>query len=229
MCYICDEENPSHPRDYCFHRYEHPRIKKSHFKKSREKHPFFRTLREDFKYRCCYCTLHENEVGGWPFFETDHFIPRNLNDALETVYTNLFYSCRFCNSYKRADPKVMAGWYVNPCEGNLHTRHLVETDDGCFEGQTDQGKYMAKHLRLGGGHVLRYRQRRLIKRRVEQEKLNAKISKWRSQLEMTEASLSRRLTSQERWRLEQVKTRLEQRIASTPERWLDMLQPSPFP
>lgn len=56
-----------------------------------------RYLRRDFTYRCVYCTIHEREHGGYRSFHVEHFRPKSKFPLLSTTYTNLMYSCNFCN------------------------------------------------------------------------------------------------------------------------------------
>ena len=60
-------------------------------------------LREDFKYMCAYCLLHEGQEqlgGGFQYFQIDHFRPVKFFPALINVYDNLYYACHWCNQAK---------------------------------------------------------------------------------------------------------------------------------
>src|SRR5215213_3424063 len=59
-------------------------------------------LRSDFNKRCGYCDdLDQNRIR---FFVIDHFVPRNpdgwAHRILPNKYSNLIYSCLFCNQAK---------------------------------------------------------------------------------------------------------------------------------
>jgi len=61
-----------------------------------------KTLRADFKKRCGYCTdLDTNRIRNYVI---DHFIPQKPNGWTHTIqpnqYSNLIYSCPFCNGAK---------------------------------------------------------------------------------------------------------------------------------
>ena len=232
MCTDCDHKNPSHPKPNCRHRYEHPEVDRNDFKKRREQQPHFASLREDFAYQCCYCTLHENEIGGWRSFQTEHFIPKIRRPDLLAVYTNLYYACHTCNQYKRADLAVTDGSYVNPCEGDLHTRHLVELVDGSFKGHTNRGKYMARRLRLGGKCVRKDLQRHLLARRKEERNSQMILSRIEHIISSIKSLLSvggTFLTSKERGELESVKRDLVRLSTTTKKSSKDQLKAPPFP
>ena len=57
-------------------------------------------LRDEFRRQCVYCRLPDG-VKGPDSFGVDHYRPQKLFPSLETIYSNLFYSCNCCNSRKR--------------------------------------------------------------------------------------------------------------------------------
>lgn len=57
-------------------------------------------LREDFRYCCAYCLTHERAFGAVRHMTIDHFRPRSRFPRLLTEYTNLYYCCGECNTYK---------------------------------------------------------------------------------------------------------------------------------
>jgi hypothetical protein len=60
-------------------------------------------LRADYYSRCGYCNDSDHWTGGWRFFQLDHFVPQKfLSQISKTDYSNLVYSCFFCNNSKRA-------------------------------------------------------------------------------------------------------------------------------
>lgn len=58
-------------------------------------------LKDDFNSRCGYC---DDKSIGVKNFVIDHFVPQNPDNFKHTIkpnlYTNLIYSCPFCNSFK---------------------------------------------------------------------------------------------------------------------------------
>lgn len=59
-------------------------------------------LRIDFCHRCCYCGVCESDLGGSRRFAVDHFRPKSWPEFAELVtsYSNLYYACDTCNTYK---------------------------------------------------------------------------------------------------------------------------------
>ncbi len=113
-------------------------------------------LREDFNCKCGYCDDEDKWSGGKRFFQIDHFVPRkHLGTISDREYSNLIYSCFFCNNSKRSD------WTTN--DENLHNDGRKGYIDVClpeYDAQfnrnsrgeifprTDLGKYMYKKLKL---------------------------------------------------------------------------------
>lgn len=227
MCRRCDLQNPLHPNKGCFHTRSHPEVYSTDFHKSRELRKFFPVLRSDFRFSCCYCTLHERELGSWEDFESDHFIPRRDAPHLETIYTNLYYSCRSCNGLKRAAP---SGEFVDPCTGELHAVHILESEEGMFVGQTPAGKQMVQTLRLGGKRGRSIFQRHLLNRRKLEEK-HQENRRFYSNLVTDYSQLLGipELPDSVRIRLENRKREFEEVLSRIPSRWKDMLEPPPFP
>lgn len=110
-----------------------------------------RDLREDFNSCCGYC----DSFDGYrhTYFEVDHFIPKdffkvNGNISL-TQYSNLVYSCKFCNNAKRAKWPTNSETvfndgsegFVDPCDTE-YDKHFYRTDDGGIMWNTDLGKWM---------------------------------------------------------------------------------------
>ena len=60
-------------------------------------------IAEDCLRRCVYCDCAEDDIGGDPMMELDHFRPEALFAHLCDEPTNLVYACRSCNGKKRHD------------------------------------------------------------------------------------------------------------------------------
>ncbi len=111
-------------------------------------------LREDFNTRCGYCNDHEEWRNS--FYEIDHFIPKTLlNEDEYTDYTNLVFSCRYCNSskskkwptndrYKCNDGRV---GFTDPCN-KAYDSQFVRNSMGEIIPQSVLGKWMYRELKL---------------------------------------------------------------------------------
>jgi hypothetical protein len=111
-------------------------------------------LQEDFNFHCGYCGSYDGYRHTW--FEVDHFIPKSLFIPLGNIstveYTNLVYSCKFCNNNK------LSKWpsndvnihnqnnqgFVDPCDKDFDN-HLIRTNDGGIMWATALGHWMWKY------------------------------------------------------------------------------------
>ncbi len=145
-----------HSNDWSMKRHNQPRrriLKQTYKNYTRYK----RWLREDFEYRCGYCNIHENVYGGYWHFHVDHYKPKSKPEFqhLETVYSNLLYSCDQCNTLKSDiwisdDPiKDGVGW-LDPCEHDLNEHYYYGYRDEEFSliCLTKVGQWMSSTLAL---------------------------------------------------------------------------------
>jgi uncharacterized protein (TIGR02646 family) len=100
------------------------------------------TLRHDFFFSCAYCTITEHEAETINF-NIDHYEPQSLNPELTNSYSNLMYSCRYCNNYKGED-------------------HF-KVEDKCLEYKTGIGDFSIMYLDLNRPCLIRLRD---IRRRL---------------------------------------------------------------
>lgn len=112
-------------------------------------------LRQDFLHACGYCGDGDRFYGGLPGYHVDHFAPKKRFPAREFVYTNLVYSCPYCNRGKSDkwigdDPDQshdgQAG-FIDPCLPDFDD-HLERDAEGRFVAKSAVGGYMITHLRL---------------------------------------------------------------------------------
>lgn len=108
----------------------------------------------DFNNSCGYCD-DSDLFTDKSCFHIDHFAPKKHFPALETDYSNLVYSCRFCNNKKRDrwignDPKVPNdgdSGFIDPCDPE-YSEHLTRNNNGTISAKTTLGEYMVTHLNL---------------------------------------------------------------------------------
>ncbi|PZF72616.1 HNH endonuclease [Taibaiella soli] len=115
-------------------------------------------LVNDFSQKCGYCGDHDMWAGGWRGMQIDHFAPKKKFPDLKSTYSNLVYSCFYCNNNKSDD------WVTNSPDpsisednsrGYIHPRlelynEIFERDvSGKIIALTDVAKYMHKQLCLG--------------------------------------------------------------------------------
>lgn len=113
-------------------------------------------LRADFNNRCGYCDDEDKWTGGKRNFQIDHFVPRKQWKTIsEKEYSNLIYSCFFCNNSKRSDWPTNDEYLHNDGREGYIDVCLPEYDDQFYrtpEGEifprTDLGRYMSRKLKL---------------------------------------------------------------------------------
>ncbi len=86
------------------------------------------------------------------YYAVEHYQPKTEFPALETEYTNLFYSCGTCNgrkgSYVPDDDQEKRGEIIpNPCDHVMHS-HLRSLPDGTVSPHSHTGKWTIDHLDL---------------------------------------------------------------------------------
>lgn len=118
-------------------------------------------LRSDFNRCCGYCGDDDFFVGGSRGFHIDHFAPKSLFEHLESDYSNLVYSCPFCNIAKSngwlSDSEhvsvVNEKGYIDPCCDEFDS-HLRRAYNGQIVAKSKTGQYMYDNLKL---YLLRHR------------------------------------------------------------------------
>lgn len=111
-------------------------------------------LRIDFHYRCGYCGDHD--FFRMNFYEVDHFVPKKyLKKISETDYSNLVYSCRSCNNFKRAkwptkDESIHNNGkegFIDPCNIS-YANQFTRMKDGSICPITKLGEWMWSALNM---------------------------------------------------------------------------------
>jgi len=121
-------------------------------------------LRRDVQYWCAYCTIHEAEFGGHFNFHVDHFRLQSLFPNLRTEYSNLYYACSICNSYKSdtwpIEEQIARGRrFLDPCADD-YAAHFEQQPDGTLRELTEPAKYTSAHLRLNRKQLVKLRHER---------------------------------------------------------------------
>jgi len=170
-----------------------PRIIRRHYPPYSKDYTKYKPyLRQDFSYRCAYCTIHEGEFGGLRNFVVEHYRPKGKFPELECEYTNLYYACSICNNCKGkrwpSDEYIAEGLhFADPCEEDIYDVHFCEQNDGHLEPLTLCGDYTITHIRLNRLHLVRLRLRhhegrekirevRMLIGRVETKLLTVELS-----------------------------------------------------
>lgn len=121
-------------------------------------------LRRDFNYRCAYCMIHEQQIGGAEAFSIDHFQPRSKGGPVND-YANLYWVCSVCNRIKSESWPTPAERrqgmrFADPCREPDYGVHFSENGNGELVPQTRCGAYHVLTLRLNRSSRVAYRRER---------------------------------------------------------------------
>ena len=105
-------------------------------------------IREDFNKRCGYCDDLDIYHGGVRGYQIDHFRPHSISKFthLKEEYSNLIYSCSFCNRAKSNKWKDKEG-FIDPCDEE-YDNHLERNNRGQIKCKSEQGRYIHTNLNL---------------------------------------------------------------------------------
>jgi hypothetical protein len=142
-------------------------------------------LRLDYNFRCGYCGVHEEDVGG--LLEIDHFQPTSRGGLDE--YTNWVYCCTTCNRIKsdfwpKHNPLTTTYRILHPKRDNL-SQHIREEPDGRLIAVTETGQFHLTRLRLNRPQLIarRRKQKELVIFRVQQRQMLMRLEELEQQLE----------------------------------------------
>lgn len=131
---------------------------------------FRQEIAEDCLRRCVYCDCPEEDIGGEPMMELDHFRPEAYFEGLRDDPTNLVYACRSCNGKKRHDWPAGSGEITHvDGEGYLdpfveqRTMYLRVLRSGFIEPLNPPGAYLVFKLGLNRPLLRSLRKRRILR------------------------------------------------------------------
>lgn len=131
-------------------------IKRTCTKEYKDYHNYKQYLKSDFHGRCCYCNLLDTSIT--TPFEIDHFIPRDTFKEVwpecDTLYENLMYSCKKCNSaksnYHKGDISkqvIVNEYFYNPAAVD-YGEIFYRNDSGGISSDDEKGRDMISKLKL---------------------------------------------------------------------------------
>jgi hypothetical protein len=104
--------------------------------------------------QCVYCALHESIMGGIRNFHVEHYRPKSKWPEKLNTYTNLFYACPICNTYKSNDwpnePNCdhSVASYPDPSVVDYNSLFDIDSRDGLINGKYIATKYIQEKLFL---------------------------------------------------------------------------------
>lgn len=143
-------------------------------------------LREEFDAACVYCRMPDS-LSEMKSYAVEHYKPKSKFPELETEYSNLFYSCCSCNSYKGSfwpeeTHKKLEQFIPNPCDHVMHS-HLRLRPEGMIQHHSFAGEWTIDLLDLNDpGQIQKRKAFLLLKKNTDSEistlkRLHAKLKK----------------------------------------------------
>ena len=111
-------------------------------------------LRDEFAFRCVYCLDRERwSKDGDARFSVEHLIAKSTVSERALDYSNLFYACNRCNSWKSDSPIDIDPGSSMICD------HVSVSDDGRVVAHSDLGEYLVHLLGLDDPLAINFRRR----------------------------------------------------------------------
>ena len=110
-------------------------------------------LAEEADHRCVYCAIHERSFGGIRNFHVEHYRPKARFPELIDSFSNLFYACAICNTFKGNDwpdepaPDLETPAYADPAEYDYSDLFDVNAG-GLVSGTKVAATYMIERIYL---------------------------------------------------------------------------------
>jgi uncharacterized protein (TIGR02646 family) len=109
-------------------------------------------LQREFRRKCVYCRTPDG-LKGAEGFGVDHYQPRFKFPHLSLEWSNLFYACNVCNTWKGESVSTAELFLPNPCEHRM-SEHL-QYREADVETYTPYGEWLAELVHLGERRELR--------------------------------------------------------------------------
>ncbi|WP_411897486.1 HNH endonuclease [Elizabethkingia occulta] len=120
-------------------------------------------------HQCVYCFVNESYFGGIRNFHVEHYRPKKKFEALTNVYSNLFYACSICNSFKSDDwpnePNFEYNISFYPDPSIVDYSEIFEIDMVTFyvKGKNVTTEYIVNKLFLNRKQLVIYRKTNFVK------------------------------------------------------------------
>lgn len=191
-------------------------------------------LRREFSRTCVFCRAHDG-VEGDQQFAVEHYLPKEQHPALAADYSNLFYACARCNSFKGNWPYLRRGkaWVPikgflipNPCK-HVMAQHLW-MDGGSLEvaAKSKDGEFTLDTLHLNERAAVRRKARALYQQLdVNRVRTRRKLTAIRKRLADKTSPLPPALEAD----LHSVAARLQRALDLAEEDFAGAFNPAPDP
>ncbi|MDX1960953.1 MAG: hypothetical protein SFU98_20455 [Leptospiraceae bacterium] len=127
-------------------------------------------------HQCVYCTIKESSFGGIRNFHVEHYKPKGKADfkSLTNIFTNLFYACSICNSFKSDDFPLNPTEDLNipsyPDPSKYDYSNFIGIDFSTMEafGENAASNYMIYKLFLNRPQLLQLRKEYLYYNKTQE-------------------------------------------------------------
>jgi hypothetical protein len=109
-------------------------------------------LQRQFHRKCVYCRISDG-LKGYEGFGVDHYLPKSRFPALSTTWSNLFYACNVCNTWKGESVSTPERFLPNPCAHGMADHLQYRGAD--VEAYTPHGEWLVELLHLAERRDLR--------------------------------------------------------------------------
>lgn len=129
-------------------------------------------IAEEAERRCVYCGIFDSSLGGLRCFHIEHYKPKSKYGELKNTFSNLFYACPVCNTFKNNDwpndpindHSIIS--YPNPC--HVDYTILFEIDErGVIKGHFIASKYMVEKLHLNRNQLIMTRRENYLRLKLD--------------------------------------------------------------
>jgi hypothetical protein len=109
-------------------------------------------LQREFRRKCVYCRISDG-LKGYESFGVDHYLPKSRFPALRASWSNLFYACNVCNTWKGESVSTPERFLPNPCTHQMADHLQYRGAD--VESYTPHGDWLIELLHLEARRDLR--------------------------------------------------------------------------
>lgn len=119
-------------------------------------------------HQCVYCFVNETYFGGVRNFHVEHYKPKTKFIPLTNVYSNLFYACSICNTFKsddwpnEPDMDYDKAFYPNPSIVNYSDIFEIEHGTHIIKGKNFTSTYLVNRLFLNRKQLVIYRKTNFV-------------------------------------------------------------------
>lgn len=126
--------------------------------------------------QCVYCAIHESSFGGERNFHVEHYKPKSKNQfkSLKNVFSNLFYACAICNTFKgdawpatiNADASKVG--FLDPSLVDYSDFFQVNHSTGLISSTYPAGTYMIFQIYLNRPQLILERRLAMLHEELDQ-------------------------------------------------------------